>query len=65
MIRAKNNVDSEGYLPFFLTNQPDFMWSIAHEKLVAKRQAVEKSERKNLSHSQAGGPPPKQLKVAG
>ena len=36
----------------------------AHEKLMAKRQAVEKSEGKNLSHPQTGGLDTKQLQVA-
>ena len=36
----------------------------AHEKLMAKRQAVEKSKGKNLSHPQTGGLDTKQLQVA-
>ena len=60
MISAGDNVNSEGYLIFFTflphKSSPRFLPSLlhtAHEKLVAKGQAVEKSEGKNLSHPQA------------
>ena len=64
-----NLVTKEQWHFYFLHHKssPRFLPSLlhtAHEKLMAKRQAVEKSEGKNLSHPQTGGLDIKQLKFA-